>query len=81
MFGSPFKDGVVVLLILLLFFGAKRLPELSRALGSSVKEFKGGLAEGAKPDAEKPEISSASGESATSAPQEPVSTGSQSSSS
>ena len=45
MFGlSPWKDVVVVLLIVLLFFGPKRLPALSRSIGESIKEFKGGIA-------------------------------------
>jgi len=34
---------LVVLVILLLLFGAKKLPELSRTMGSSMKEFKEGL--------------------------------------
>lgn len=45
MFRSPFADGVVVLLVLLLFFGPKRLPMLSRSIGESIKEFKGGIHE------------------------------------
>jgi len=69
MFSSPLKDGVVVLLILILFFGAKRLPELSRALGQSVKEFKVGIAEGAKDD-EKPAIPPANNGVTTPAQQE-----------
>jgi sec-independent protein translocase protein TatA len=43
MFASPWKDAVIVLVIVLLFFGPKRLPALSRAIGESVKEFKGGI--------------------------------------
>ena len=56
MFASPFKDGLIVLVILLLFFGPKRLPALSRAIGESLKEFKGGIAEGSKDEAPSPEI-------------------------
>jgi sec-independent protein translocase protein TatA len=44
MFASPWKDAVIVLIIVLLFFGPKRLPALSRSIGESVKEFKGGIA-------------------------------------
>ena len=33
---------VVILLIVLLLFGAARLPEIARALGKSIKEFKKG---------------------------------------
>ena len=43
MFRSPLADGVVVLLLILLFFGPKRLPMLSRSIGESIKEFKGGV--------------------------------------
>ncbi|RMF55479.1 MAG: twin-arginine translocase TatA/TatE family subunit [Calditrichaeota bacterium] len=40
MFGlSPWELMIVFLLIILLF-GAKRLPELARSLGKSIKEFK-----------------------------------------
>lgn len=46
MFASPFKDGIIVLIIVLLFFGPKRLPALSRSIGESIKEFKGGVGDG-----------------------------------
>jgi sec-independent protein translocase protein TatA len=32
-------DGLLILLIVLLLFGAKRLPELAKGLGSAVREF------------------------------------------
>jgi sec-independent protein translocase protein TatA len=63
MFDSPLKDGVIILAILLLFFGPKRLPALSRAIGESVREFKGGI--GHHSDAEqKSEIPTAAPEAA-----------------
>jgi len=37
---------LIILVVVLLFFGAKRLPDLARSLGSSAKEFKAGLEEG-----------------------------------
>jgi sec-independent protein translocase protein TatA len=43
MFRSPFADGVVIIIILLLFFGPKQLPKLSRSLGESAKELKRGF--------------------------------------
>ena len=38
---------LIVLAIVLLLFGAKRVPELARSLGRSLKEFKRGREEGA----------------------------------
>jgi sec-independent protein translocase protein TatA len=34
---------LIVALIVLLLFGAKRLPEMGRALGSGTREFKDGV--------------------------------------
>jgi sec-independent protein translocase protein TatA len=42
MFGS--QDLLIALAIGLIMFGAKKLPELARGLGESVKEFKKGVA-------------------------------------
>jgi len=38
---------IVIVVVLVLFFGAKRLPELARSLGTSARELRKGLAEGA----------------------------------
>lgn len=43
MIGS--QDMVVGLVIVLVLFGAKRLPELAASLGKSMKEFKKGVSE------------------------------------
>jgi TatA/E family protein of Tat protein translocase len=45
MFRSPLADGIVVLVLILLVLGPKRLPMLSRSVGESIKEFRGGVAE------------------------------------
>ena len=37
---------IIILAIVLLLFGAKRLPEMARSLGRSSKEFKKGMKEG-----------------------------------
>jgi sec-independent protein translocase protein TatA len=34
---------VVIALVILLMFGAKKLPELARGLGQGIKEFKGAV--------------------------------------
>ena len=34
---------LIILLIILLLFGAKRLPEMGRSLGQGIQEFKEGL--------------------------------------
>ncbi len=44
--GGP--ELLIILVIILLLFGAKRLPELSRSLGKSLSEFKKGRQEGMK---------------------------------
>lgn len=44
MFGS--QDLLVLLGIGVFFFGAKRLPELSRSLGQALSEFKKGVTSG-----------------------------------
>ena len=36
---------ILVLAIVLIFFGPKRLPQLSRAIGSSIRDFRKGLTE------------------------------------
>jgi sec-independent protein translocase protein TatA len=56
-FTSVPADLLVVLVIVLLFFGPKRLPGLGRSLGSGIREFKDGLGSGSGHDTEdQPEI-------------------------
>jgi sec-independent protein translocase protein TatA len=44
--GAP--ELLILLLIVVLLFGASRLPKLARSLGQASKEFKDGVSEGAK---------------------------------
>jgi sec-independent protein translocase protein TatA len=46
---------IIGLVVILLLFGAKRVPELARGLGSGVREFKKGTQEGEVEDKEKEE--------------------------
>ena len=51
--GLRAQELLIVLLIVLLVFGARKLPDLARSLGASAKEFRKGVAEGSEagPDA------------------------------
>lgn len=50
MFGLGYQELLIILVIVLVLFGANRLPQLARSLGSSVKEFKKGVDEVTKDD-------------------------------
>lgn len=43
MFGLGVQELLIILAIILLFFGSKKLPELSKSLGQSVRELRKGL--------------------------------------
>lgn len=45
MFGLGSQEILVILLILFLLFGAKRIPELARSLGQGMKEFRNTIKE------------------------------------
>jgi sec-independent protein translocase protein TatA len=47
---------IILLLILVLFFGAKRIPEIGSSIGKGIKEFKRGL----KDEPKEPEETSGS---------------------
>lgn len=54
MFGLGYQELLIILVIVLVLFGANRLPELARSLGSSVKEFKKGVNEAKAEDTTSP---------------------------
>lgn len=54
----------IILVVLVLLFGAKKLPELARSLGSSAREFRKGSEEGRKEEAKAEVASPPAGESA-----------------
>ena len=53
MFGG--QEIWIILLVVVLLFGAKKIPQLMRGIGSGVKEFKEGMKEGDTSSAEKPD--------------------------
>lgn len=44
------REILFVLVVLALIFGAKRLPDLARGLGSGIRNFKGSLRAGSERD-------------------------------
>ena len=40
MFGVGFPELIVLLLVIVLFVGANRLPEIGRSLGEAIREFR-----------------------------------------
>ena len=40
MFGIGSTEMILILVVVLFFFGAKKLPELARGLGKGIREFK-----------------------------------------
>jgi sec-independent protein translocase protein TatA len=54
MFRNPLIDAVVVVVIVLLIFGPKRLPELGKGLGKGMREFKDGITGNSKDEEHEP---------------------------
>jgi sec-independent protein translocase protein TatA len=75
MFRNPYADGLIVVVILLLFFGPKRLPTLGRSLGQGLREFKQSITGQSSDESEDlPEITKATPstpESSDSSPEAP----------
>lgn len=63
---SPSTDLIIVLVIVLLIFGPKRLPGLGRQLGQGMREFKDSITGSSKDEDEesRPELTAATGSSA-----------------
>ena len=45
LFGLGWGEIVLIVLVILLLFGGKKIPELMKGLGKGVKSFKAGLSE------------------------------------
>jgi sec-independent protein translocase protein TatA len=55
MLSSP-ADLALLLLLALLLFGAKRLPEIARSLGTGMREFKNSIEGVSQPELPKPQV-------------------------
>jgi sec-independent protein translocase protein TatA len=67
-FAKPWADALIVLLVVLLFFGPKRLPSLGRSLGEGMREFKDSITGKSGSDDEEAEVPAVSETSASAAP-------------
>jgi len=60
MFRNPVTDLIVVLVVVLLIFGPKRLPTLGRSLGQGLREFRDSISGTTKDeDEERPTLNAA----------------------
>ena len=54
--GIGLTEGLLIAAIALLFFGGKKIPQLGRTLGESIKGFKEGMKHRPKDDTEKLDV-------------------------
>ena len=50
--GGP--EIILIIVVLVLLFGSKKIPDLARSIGRSLNEFKKGREEGARTETEEP---------------------------
>ena len=53
MFGIGMPELIIILVIILIIFGAGKLPEIGAGMGKAIKNFKGATAETEKKDTDK----------------------------
>lgn len=57
LFWAPgLPETIVILVIVLILFGANRLPQLAKGMGESIRNFKTGMTEAAEAEDEKPSV-------------------------
>jgi sec-independent protein translocase protein TatA len=74
-FRNPTTDVILVIVVLLLFFGPKRLPLLGRELGRGMREFKDSITGDHKDrddDEDKPALTAATGQTDTAPASQPA---------
>jgi sec-independent protein translocase protein TatA len=59
--GIGWPEIVVILIIALIVFGPKRLPEMGRSLGKGIREFRGSLSGDSNDDEDSPQREIAAG--------------------
>jgi sec-independent protein translocase protein TatA len=69
-FGIAWWEILLLLVVALMLFGAKRLPEMGRSLGSGMREFKDAITGKGGADEERPELPRPSEEERVSASRE-----------
>ncbi len=55
MFGLGMGEALIILAVVLIIFGGKKLPQLGKSMGEAINNFKKGLSEGAKENQENEE--------------------------
>ena len=53
MFGLGSRELIILAFILVLLFGAKKIPELTKAIGDSIKHIRGGFSDDEKDKSDK----------------------------
>jgi len=53
MFGIGMPELIIILVIILIIFGAGKLPEIGAGVGKAIKNFKGATSENEKKDSDK----------------------------
>ena len=53
MFGIGMPELIIILVIILIIFGAGKLPEIGAGMGKAIKNFKGATSESEKKEADK----------------------------
>jgi sec-independent protein translocase protein TatA len=55
-FGLGTSELIIILILVLIIFGAGKLPQVGKSLGQGLRNFKDGMKEGEKSDSDKNEI-------------------------
>jgi sec-independent protein translocase protein TatA len=71
-YSKPWLDAIIVLLVVLLFVGPKRLPTLGRSLGQGMREFKDGITGATKVDDDEDRPALTAAPAASTAPTAPA---------